>query len=257
MIVAMSPLEEVRQTLMTHMWPGMVRKATSGPSGELIDSDEDDLEEYEEEEESAVFPVTFAPSTSQTKEGVLSTTDFPGLEELRRELPDGQEDEEVHLEEEEYARLDDWLDDEDGDEFVALPEDQEDHDELEGSIVRSRSPSPPAEEKEEAGFEDDFDDFAPFQAAPHRRSGREEDGGHGLLSMDPTPLLLHLQAVRAELAGVEDEDDRRKRAGKEVERVMRGMGMGDLDFGMGDEDGDEMDRIGGFDAGALGGLSGL
>ena len=259
--------------LMTHLWPSMIRKSVSGPPAETLDSDEEWREDEDDAEEGArnsVFPVTFVPSTTMLpKEG--AATDFPGLDELRRHLPQEEMrgDEEIRLGDDEYARLDEWLD-EDGDDghghegFMALPEDDNADDIIdvpEGST--SRSPKSAAAPDGGIGFEDDFDDFAPFQAAPPRTPRGDADG---LLSMDPTPLLLHLQSVRTELAGVEDEDERRRRAGREVERVMRGIGMGmgigmgDVEFGRDgdlDEDGDGLDRLGAFDEGALGGLGGL
>jgi hypothetical protein len=76
---------------------------------------------------------------------------------------------------------------------------------------------------EESQFEDDFADFAPFQSAPP--TGPSGEGGAG--GIDPTPLLLHLQNVREELAGL-DEDTRRERAGKEVESVLMSLGLGGL-----------------------------
>jgi len=236
---------------MTHLWPSMIRKPDSGASDDLYDSDEGELLDDEMEDDfegSAAFPVTFTSSSSarQPEGSGITGPDFPGLEELRRQLPEGdEEDEEVRLEDEEYARLDDWLDDDELDQLPMSNEraDQndmdveelareEERDKAEGSTCRSQSPMEFGAEGN-GGFEDDFDDFTPFQSGPSRS---QKGNGDGSLSMDPTPLLLHLQTLRAELAGVENEDDRRSRAGKEVERVMRDLGIGHLgsDFGLGD-----------------------
>lgn len=51
------------------------------------------------------------------------------------------------------------------------------------------------------------------------------------LPLDPTPLLLHLQSIRAELAGLEDEDERRVRAAREVGGLMRSLGVEGWDEG--------------------------
>ena len=235
-------LEEVRQTLMTHMWPGMVRK-DSLRSGGTFESDEEVGLDSDEEDAGpeAIFPVTFA-STSAHRTQAGPASEFPNMEELRKHLHDEQEepdwDKRVGPGEEEYARLDEWLD-EDDDEFPAqstLP-----MEEAEPEAERSRNGMLEAEQDQNIGaqigdgFQDDFDDFAPFQAGPSRR--RKPGDGGDLVSMDPTPLLMHLQDVRAELAEVEDEVERRKRAGREVERAMKELGMSVDEFEL-DEDED-------------------
>ena len=263
---AMDPVEGVRQTLMTHMWANMARKPSGISRGDNLGSSGEDGEE--EEEDFAVFPVTFAPPVEAGGSGTGS--EFPDVDELRRQLPleSEREGSEVFpLGEEEYARLDEWLDDDDdddeADEFVALPEEdlgrsEEDVEYEEVTHISGTSPSdkpgssghsPPPD----LAFEDDFDDFAPFQTAP-------AGSGEALLSLDPTPLLWQRQAVGVEGAGGEDEEERRVRAGREVERVMRDMGMGmggmgDLEDlgGMGDlDDLWEEDELGGLDERMLG-----
>jgi hypothetical protein len=72
----------------------------------------------------------------------------------------------------------------------------------------------------ESGFEDDFG------PAPTVASGEPN------IPLDPTPLLLHLQNVRAELADVEDEDERRVRAAREVAQLMGQLGFGEGDLGL-------------------------
>lgn len=271
---AIPPLEAVRQTLMTHMWPNMVRKPVGvrmPSAAEELDPQGDDSEVgREEEEEASSFPVTF-----QKEAAAEQRTDalFPSLSELRAQLPaassafgargdpsgkvhvegededeygndnDNDNDEMTALDRldvlgeafglepgpEEYARLDEWLDDEEedhGHDYGFMPlEDEEDHIEfgeyqdVEEGITGHRIV--PRDIETLDGFEDDFSGLA---VPPGRASLGQT------IPLDPTPLLLHLQSIRAELMAVEDEDERRVRAGREVEAVMRGFGM-DLDFG--------------------------
>jgi hypothetical protein len=136
----------------------------------------------------------------------------------------------------EYSRLDDWLDD---DEDEKGPRDAaDDQDQSPTFISRDESDSQLGEGEEgespafdrlppdfnESQFEDDFADFAPFQSGPPVSSTSSHD-----VPLDPTPLLLHLQNVREELVGL-DEDTRRKRAGHEVETLLRSLGLGGLDW---------------------------
>jgi hypothetical protein len=257
---------------MTHMWPNMIRK----PIQSRLDMGfEDDDEDYHEEiddvndKTKAEFPVTFDPLQSRAHTNDLNESanpdDFPGLDELRSQIMLEDLDK-LHGKDElairrdmmdvfddfgentnyrdwlkgDYARLDDWLEeDEDGD-GDRLPNQRPpvEYDEqleraqleqLEEELARDT-----AEEREEgleeSQFEDDFADFAPFQSAPP--TGRSGEGGAG--GLDPTPLLLHLQNVREELAGL-DEDTRRERAGKEVESVLMSLGLG----GLGESDWEE------------------
>ena len=291
----MTPLETVRQTLMTHMWPKMVRKALrirenpSLPTDSMLEdpisitpptrSQLDDL--------SSSFPVAFDPAIagpSRLPSGGLGPsrfdderardTAFPDMEELRRQVAmaefgqdglisggrlaslDRLEDElDFGPDSEEYAKLDEWLqvgeddfDDEFGDLGMVLPHEDETNgegDRLRG--VSSHEQTNPTSEDVpreddhvpmdtgQHGFEDDFDDFSAFQS-----------GQGDLQSVDPTPLLLHLQNVRAELAGVTNEDERRVRAGKEVTRLMRDLGMSD-GLGMDDlEDEDDLELVDGL-----------
>jgi hypothetical protein len=129
---------------------------------------------------------------------------------------------------EEYARLDEWLDDEEearDHDYGFMPlEDEDDHIEfgeyqdVEEDSTGHRIAARDIETLD--GFEDDFAGLAvPPGRAPLSQT----------IPLDPTPLLLHLQSIRAELMAVEDEDERRVRAGREVEAVMRGFGM-DMDF---------------------------
>lgn len=81
------------------------------------------------------------------------------------------------------------------------------------------------------------DDFGPLPAEEEENVRELADDMAGLgPGLDPTPILLHLQAVRAELSLVEDEDERRLRAGEEVARVMRDLGLGEVDFSEWDDD---------------------
>ncbi|ORY25372.1 hypothetical protein BCR39DRAFT_544522 [Naematelia encephala] len=243
-----APLEQIRQTLQTHLWPKMIRKPLASSLDTSTPSD-DEAEAQEEDEISTSFPTTFrnqentnfeeteaGPSTPKT------TVAFPALEDIRAQLALDQR-EDFELEEAEYARLDEWLDgDDEGyhgfemlddqdaiDGFGSHVEDTNDGDEGGKSQVERGDDG--IEENEDGvsgfedgvpGFEDDFDDFAPFHSAPPPLSSSQPAAS---LIMDPTPLLLHLQSVRAELAGVEDEDERRVRAAREVGRVMKDLGM--------------------------------
>jgi hypothetical protein len=63
----------------------------------------------------------------------------------------------------------------------------------------------------------------------HHDDDDDDDSG---IPIDPTALLNHLQSLRTELSNVQDEDERRARAGKEVVDVLRGLGirLDDLDL---------------------------
>ena len=174
--------------------------------------------------------------------------------------------------EEEYARLEEWLDDDDGGEgrddygqhggegqgengFTPLGDDEQEGggEEEAGTVDSGRgssaqrdtvkdkeAPSGAAipyddETQGDKTFDDDFDDFAAFQSAPSRSAKHKDLDVNA--TIDPAPLLYHLQSVRAELAGL-DEEERRERAGKEVARVMRDLGFdaGDLGDLLGDDD---------------------
>ena len=231
----MDPMEEVRQRLMTHLWSGMVRKDKAMTIIDDLDDypnadydDEGDNKEVEEGEEKGqagdgLFPVTFA-STSAVPGPSSGQSAFPGLEEMRRRIEE-EDGYGVEPGKEEYERLEDWLEEED---FMDIPRSGNmaeivgDREGGEGEEADDRGERREMSDLGDKGFDDDFDDFAPFQSPPPKADG--------LLSMDPTPLLLHLQSVRAELAGVGDEDQRRIRAGREVERVMRDLGMGGMGF---------------------------
>jgi hypothetical protein len=270
---------------MTHMWPNMARKPLSTLSrGIDLDWDDDEhLNDDETTQPSAEFPVSFnlsADSSSTTHAQAGTGTDnqdddFPGLDELKSQImledlelrhntsggqmmdrlgfsrldmmdddfDDGDGGDWVEAE---YAKLDDWLeeDDDEGqgqgeggsrDEEGVVTENQNDHnhkhDQLQG-MNHTQSAQP---EQEESQFEDDFADFAPFQSGPHPHPVAATATGPGSASLDPTPLLLHLQNVREELAGM-DEDTRRVRAGREVESVLKSLGLAGLDW---DDDGDD------------------
>ena len=255
--IAIDPLESIRQTLMTHLWPSMVRKPLSNPRGQPNDSipatrEHEDENEIPSEEDMdpnrSSFPISFDPSKEQTVE---PRQQFPGLAELKAQIElddfdrydrdgefgygNGTGPSRLDMLDEilggpgmkEYARLDDWLDDDEVDMsregFVSLDtDDHDDHDEHQNGEVEEKHQHDTFDDKarsvEMPSFDDDFDDFAAFQSGPSQPL--PESG----LSMDPTPLLLHLQSVRAELAGL-GEEERRLRAGKEVARVMRDLGF--------------------------------
>ncbi|WVQ83839.1 hypothetical protein IAT38_005983 [Cryptococcus sp. DSM 104549] len=332
----LEPLDIVRQTLQTHMWPGMARKPLHASSQLPASSSSTPSSSRASSPEHASFAVTFDPSApvplprpeglageAGEGEGERGPIEFPEPHELRAEIhaaefaridaldrlmrlaeeSDGDEDAlgdgfgagRLGREpgEEEYARLDDWLDEDDGEfeprELVEgeagegekrgdwLEEDDRRFEPLEGdkngeargekaegqpeqgdappenkdktdwldkddSSFDPVPPSRPSEPPTPAGFEDDF---TAFQSAPPAARGAET------LALDPTPLLLHLQSVRAELAGVANEDERRERAGREVVQMLSLLGMDvgeDDDFGL-----DEF----GFDDIGMSGLGGL
>jgi len=227
----------------------------------------------------STFPISFNTTTAATRkldEGSLPGDTFPGLAELKAQIEmdnldrfertgrfgvggmDGAVDMDrmdrlgildellgAEPGEDEYARLEEWLDD-DGDDqgdygFAPLGEDD---------VVEERNDLSAGDHPTETGkreetdvresmkddldgggaqdgdktFDDDFDDFAAFQSAPTRPQRDTE------ATMDPAPLLYHLQNVRAELAGM-GEEERRERAGKEVARVMRDLGFDAGDIG--------------------------
>lgn len=92
-----------------------------------------------------------------------------------------------------------------------------------GDGRNGQSESNGRESRNELEFDDDF--------GPPPSSGLSDPFGAGPsdfnMPIDPTPLLLHLQNVRAELADVEDEDERRVRAAREVAMLMGQMGLGE------------------------------
>ena len=248
---------------MTHMWPNMIRK----PIQSRLDMGfEDDDEDYHEEINDvgditkAEFPVTFDPlqprAPTNDLDGSTNPDDFPGLDELRSQImledldkrqgggehgfsrldmmddfDDFDVDDGGDWVGAEYAKLDDWLDENENENDDENEGQDRTHENGEIPIgdpdldIAGEEKSGPIDQvsMEESQFEDDFADFAPFQSAPPtgpRGDGRAE-------GIDPTPLLLHLQNVREELAGL-DEDTRRERAGKEVESVLMSLGLGGL-----------------------------
>ena len=215
---------------MTHMWPNMIRKPLSARDNPQLPLDEEEGIEEEDQSGPSTFPIQF--NASETNEAIADAAAFPNMNELKTQLEMDQLDRFdsskglARLElidamggpgDDEYARLDDWLD-EDEDGFVQLDQDGDD-------VIEPGQTISHQHETSDDNFDDDFDDFAAYQSAPQ---------SNPTLSLDPTPLLLHLQSVRTELAGVSDEDERRLRAGEEVARVMRDLGLGggfdDLEF---------------------------
>lgn len=117
--------------------------------------------------------------------------------------------------------------------------------------VKSSAATPPPQgvgSGADLGFEDDFTapPIAPNKSRnkSKRADGKSQSESHfPPLPPDPTPLLLHLQSIRADLAGLGDEDERRVRAAREVGGLMRSLGIegwdeGDLDMDVegGDDD---------------------
>lgn len=128
----------------------------------------------------------------------------------------------------EYTRLDDWLDlnqDEGGDKLPPPENDLETEDVIRDATI---PPSGPWVDSHEERENDDHpytdgdqfeDDFADFQSPPPPL------GNLATETMDPTSLLIHLQSVRADLSAIQDEDQRRLRAGREVMELMRSLGL--------------------------------
>lgn len=152
--------------------------------------------------------------------------------------------EETAFLEREQAKLDTWLDTNDG----AFP------------ISHCTSNDPP-------GFMDDFlprrlpssetNEFGTFQSASslaRREPDSKEDEDDPLFPspMDPTHLLTHLQSLRTELSGVPD-DLRRVRAAREVERLFSGLGvrLEGLDLEESDSDSDS-EGVGEVNGGKVG-----
>jgi len=287
--LAISPIETIRQTLMTHLWAGMQRKPldngrTANPLPAHRDPAADDADDQDDEVGPSTFPVSFNPPEGKAAESVKGeeqsgTADavsaFPDLAELRQQIEMDEFDRFERTGElaggalgrldmldellgatpgdEEYARLDEWLDEDDengNDGFAPLEAGEADGEgsDKEHSVSRGGPTGhtenasrrgkewQPAEAGNET-FDDDFDDFAAFQSAP--RVGGGSKARDTALTMDPTPLLYHLQSVRTELAGL-SEEERRTRAAKEVARVMRDLGFEDADGDLfADEDGDD------------------
>lgn len=203
--------------------------------------------------EYATFPVTFgsgasAAVTTQVRPAGPAS-DFPEVDgyaavpqdpshALEEEDDEGEFGEFSGLGGEEYARLDEWLDgeeepmpvvrgDSNGDNADEEPAGK--HDLLAPAAAAADGAAVP--NGADAGFEDDF---GPSPSAGH-------DEGEAQLPLDPTPILLHLQNVRAELADVDDEDERRVRAGAEVARLMRSLGLGGDDLGLDELEVDELE----------------
>ncbi|BEJ03983.1 hypothetical protein CcaverHIS641_0111580 [Cutaneotrichosporon cavernicola] len=239
----LDPLEIVRQTLMTHMWPTMIRKApgrhAAGPEQRLppgiVERQRVPTMDY------ATFPVTFGAGGSEDAERPAGpASDFPvGYDAVSqdpvREAEETDEESEGFGEfagpgQEEYARLDEWLEG-DGDEDMPVvhngltPEGEAPSEAVPAAASLASAPNGAEADTVAAGFEDDFD--------------ANESTTDPNLPLDPTPILLHLQNVRAELADVGDEDERRVRAGAEVARLMRSLGLGGVDLGLDDFDDDE------------------
>jgi hypothetical protein len=200
---------------------------------------------------------------SKSSRGLGRLDAFDGLDS-----EDGEEEEEEWVQAE-YSRLDDWLEEdgegegyanleavnaEDGtgdaglkDDYMEMNnEDINDNDnDDESDRQESKGPNLRPPHNEGSQFENDFADY---DFTPSQSSSRAQSGHGGSVPLDPTPLLLHLQSVREEIAG-QDEDTRRKRAGREVENVLKSLGLGDIDW---DSEGEEEEEGLGVEGGGLG-----
>lgn len=228
----MDPLETVRQTLMTHMWPGMVRKAAAGSRTDIPRPDimVDDEGSGDESSAQPQFPVSFRDRSQEITQTPGPSSDFPAVEATPESPPNGYSVLPIDGDEfgdfsqgpaaSEYARLDAWLDDDGEDEPVTGEEGAEASRHIPPVAANGHSNGfhQFADEDELPGFDDNF---GPPAGMPD---------GEPALPLDPTPLLLHLQQVRADLSQVEDEDERRVRAAQEVTRVMQSLGFGAADW---------------------------
>lgn len=233
---------------MTHMWPNMKRK-TGGVGGRNAPRPEITVSGAElsgdEEEERSAFPVLFAnhtgpPPPRRTASASAFPTPEPQDDESDNEELQGgayaQMEEtgdfgEFAAPSADFARLDAWLED-DGDDLAALAQ-------LRSFAVGAGGMSAQAlgsRDLEHFGLEEPTGGAG---ADGHARAADEhafEDdfGPHAEpnIPLDPTPLLLHLQNVRAELADIEDEDERRVRAAREVAQLMGQLGFGDEELGL-------------------------
>lgn len=282
-LIAMVPLEIIRQTLQTHLWPGMSRKplhtSSQMPASTLSSTDSSRAPSPEH----AQFEITFNPSVQDTKEDSVqgegnnekkTMGQFPNLQELVAQMYGADfaavdsfdkfdefstgleslslaergtyvslDDMELSRDNEDYQNLEEWLENDDemtesknieteekNDRASREVEDQPHQDSAQFDSVFE--PNLNNQEFQSTGFQDDFTDF---HSAPPPPSST----GSATLALDPTPLLLHLQSVRAELASVEDEDERRLRAGREVAHMLKTLGLE-----MGDDDDLGLDGIG-------------
>ncbi|KAJ9098125.1 hypothetical protein QFC21_004454 [Naganishia friedmannii] len=116
----------------------------------------------------------------------------------------------------------DDADDDDDDEFSAF----------QSAAPRGTIPYAPAPHTTHNHKNDDDDHYLALSA--ERVSSHPNDDTNDFnndsdddlgIPLDPRALLNHLQSLRAELAGVQDEDERRARAGKEVVDILKGLGI--------------------------------
>lgn len=163
-------VEELRQSLQTHMWPSMVMK----PKPEL----------------QAPRRASVNAVASSSKVRAQADHDFGDFEgSAQGEVVDASAWTSLRFEQDELQQLDAWLD----------------------SDGHSSSAQ---------AFEDDYTGAMVLQ---------DDD----LLPIDPGPLLQPLEATRAQLADVADEDERRVMAANEVERLFKSLG---IDLDLDDED---------------------
>ncbi|ADV24325.1 hypothetical protein I305_05006 [Cryptococcus gattii E566] len=276
----MEPLEIIRQTLQTHLWPGMSRKPLYTSSQMPASTSSSNESSRAPSPEHAQFDVTFNPSAQDKKEesvvgegsnGEEGMGQFPNLQELVAQMYGADfaavddfdkfdgfstgleslslaergtyvslDDMELSQDHDDYQNLEEWLEGDDESKGAEIEEtngrarneveDQldQDSDQLDPGFESD----PNKHESHSTGFQDDFTDF-------HTAPPPSSSTGSATLALDPTPLLLHLQSVRAELAGVEDEDERRLRAGREVAHMLKTLGLE-----VGDDDDLGLDDIG-------------
>ncbi|KAG8736475.1 hypothetical protein FRC10_009301 [Ceratobasidium sp. 414] len=212
-----SGLPRILEALNMIMWPSMVRTPHGGLRRHILVPDIDD------ELDSGVFDHSFA---------TVSDTSPPH--------PPSLFDAGAGPSEQSLAELNAWLDNDDSWARSANT----------ANPLPASSSSPQADAHTKAGFEDDFSDFlsappihgqendlppsAEVQAAAERIFGQslDRDAPEGF---DLTSVLGSLEAMRMEISGIPDMEERRKAAA----RVALGLAMG---LGLDGSDSDEPDE---------------
>ncbi|WVN88804.1 uncharacterized protein L203_104017 [Cryptococcus depauperatus CBS 7841] len=284
----MKPLDIIRQTLQTHMWPSLTRKLPNSSSYLSPTLSPSSVSTSIPSPNHAKFDVTFDRSSLSPERGAKGEKgEFPDVQELKAAIyaedfasvdaldqfhsltnHEGEyalleDDDAMGPDAEEYQILEDWFEENDREFQPFKLRDKEEKDQKIGDWLKEDNSTPQSStqidrqsiEKQEdkdnrsdgdwleeddsrfnpilqtstKGFENNFSDL---QFAPRSMSAET-------VSLDPTPLLSHLQTVRSELSNVQDEDEKRVRAGKAVAHMLRTLGMDvgeDDDLGLDDFD---------------------
>jgi hypothetical protein len=188
------------------MWPNMKRKPTVPRSERILEETSlkpNDIESHEN------WPVNFTTIDSSATKGF-------DLESSARSTQEGfQEDllDELHLTDERRAEeakreYESWLESDPPISFQPISEEK-------NPVIVSKSG--------QEGFEDDF---GPLQSYPSKPASRPKETTQRQPDVaDIEQIFQHLNRVREQLGHVGDEDERRLKAGREVERVLAGLGL--------------------------------